>query len=225
MNFLKYLVSTGITASLLLVLLVLSLSHKTVRESTEEKVVELHITLKDNAPETKKTAKGIQPVEGKAICSGAFVDEDGLILTARHCTEGVSKMEVLTSDHSVYNASFVAKSNLQDLALVRIDRHNTPFFRLADTITRGEHIFVLGSPMGETSVLSQGFIAKLVGDFIIIDASVVPGNSGGPVYDDAGRLVGVAVAVFVCDYGMTHLGVVEGADAVRALLQVVKRHG
>lgn len=187
------------------------------QDRVEDKVVELHITLKDSGSETKKT-KRIQPVEGKAICSGAFVDDDGLILTARHCTEGVSRMEVLTSDHSVYTASFVAKSNAQDLALVRIDRHNTPFFRLADTIVRGEHIFVLGSPMGETSVLSQGFIAKLAGDFMVIDASVVPGNSGGPVYDDSGRLVGIAVAVFVSDYGMTHLGVVESTDAVRALL-------
>lgn len=184
----------------------------------EQKVVELHITLTKDADETKVT-KRIQPVASKAICSGSFVDGDGLILTARHCTEGVSSIEVLTSDHSVYEASFVTKSNTQDLALIRINRHNTPFFTLADAVTRGEHIFILGSPMGETDTLSQGFVAKLMGDRLIVDASVVPGNSGGPVYDDRGNLVGVAVAVFVSAYGMTHLGVVEGTDAVRALLK------
>jgi S1-C subfamily serine protease len=191
-------------------------------DPVESKVVELHITLADTAVETKKTTQRIQPVGGKAVCSGAFVDGDGLILTARHCVEGVAGMEVLTSDHAVYTASFVAKSNSHDLALVRIDRHSTPFFELATETKRGEHISVLGSPMGEIGTLSQGFIAKLEGDRLIIDASVAPGNSGGPVYDDTGRLVGVAVAVFVCEYGMTHLGSVESADAVRAFLKLVQ---
>lgn len=188
----------------------------------EEKTVELHITLADTGlPVKSPKNRELRNVPGKAICSGMFIDDNGTILTARHCTEGVQQMDVLTSDHRVYVASFVAKSNSQDLALVRIDRQKTPFFTLADVVKRGEAISVLGSPMGETGVLSQGTVAKLTGDQLIVDCSVVPGNSGGPVFDADGKLIGVAVAVFVSEYGMTHLGVVEGPDAVRAFLRSV----
>lgn len=200
---------------------ILSLRH-TSAPTIEEKTVELHITLTEPIPVTKASAnRGLRNVPGKAVCSGMFIDGNGTILTARHCTDGVERIEVLTSDHRVYTASFVARSNAHDLALIRIDRQNTPFFTLASAVSRGETILVLGSPMGETGVLSQGIIAKLAGDQIIVDCSVVPGNSGGPVFDVNGNLVGVAVAVFVSQYGITHLGAIEGPDAVHAFLKLV----
>jgi len=190
------------------------------KEAIAPKVVELHITFAATPDDTKSTSDPrIKPVAGKGICSGLFIDDEGTILTARHCTEGVDHMDVLTSDHSVYAASFVAKSNLHDLALIRVDRKNTPYFTLAQNVQQGENVNVLGNPMGETDVLSRGIIAKTAGDIVVVDCSVVPGNSGGPAYNDRGELVGVATAVFVSAYGMTHLGVLQAPDAIRAFLK------
>jgi len=197
-------------------------SHPALRPSIADKVVELHMVLTETAPTHHKTVReGIQIVPGHAICSGSFVDDHGTILTARHCVEGIERMDVLTSDHRVYAASFVAKSQTQDLALVRIDRTGTPFFRLATTLAQGDVISTLGSPLGETATLSRGIVAKLAGDMIYADMTVIPGNSGGAVYNERGEMVGVAVAVFMSEYGMTHLGVVEGTDAIRVFLKDV----
>ena len=192
------------------------------RPPVSDKVVELHTVLSEQAPiRHKSITEGIQILPGHGICSGSFIDDRGTILTARHCVEGVDHMDVMTSDHQVYAASFIAKSPTQDLALVRINRTNTPFFKLATSLAQGDVISTLGSPLEETATLSRGLVAKLAGDLIFADMTVIPGNSGGAVYNERGEMVGVAVAVFMSEYGMTHLGVVEGTDAVRVFLKDV----
>jgi S1-C subfamily serine protease len=184
-----------------------------------DKVVELHITLNDKASaDAKKTHGRLVKVGDKAICSGFFVDNRGTIMTAAHCTEDVKSIDVMTSDHAVYASSFVSKSRTHDIALIRIDKRDTPFFTLARVVKQGEKIIAYGSPMGETGCLSEGTVAKVAGDVFLADLTIIPGNSGGPVLNAAGEVVGVAVAVFVSEYGMARLGVVEGPDTAATFL-------
>lgn len=198
------------------------------KDTPDQKVVELHITMKEQEnPPTAKHKIQLQPVgqtivDGKAICSGFFIDDHGDIMTARHCTDIASGIEVVTSDGRKYEASFTAKSAIHDLALIHIDRLNTPYFKAAKTVTRGEAVFFLGSPMGLTGTLVQGIVANLYGDVTLIDNTVIPGNSGGAVFDKNGRLVGVITAVFVTEYGMAHLGVAQGIDSVRSFIGETK---
>ncbi len=185
-----------------------------------EKIVELHTTYNKPQTEESKSKKGLRllPFQ-KSICSGAFIDDQGDILTARHCTEGSSEIEVQTSDNQTYKAVLVAESRLHDLAIVQIDRLNTPYFRLASSITRGETMFTRGSPLGITDTLSKGIIAKIAGDAVLVDCSFLPGNSGGPVFNEKEELIGVVTAVFVVNMGLTHLGMAQSLNAVHSFLR------
>lgn len=183
----------------------------------EQKVVELHITQKPfgGASEAKRRTKiKIEEAAGKAVCSGSFIDDTGDIITAGHCVQEAESIEVLTYDGKSYLAVVIATSSVHDLALIHIDRLNTAYFKLAGTISRGEPIFIVGSPLGITDTLSTGVIAKLAGDITLVDCGVLPGNSGSAVFDADGKMVGVATAGYRVDFGTTHLNLIQGVEAI-----------
>jgi serine protease Do len=183
------------------------------------KVVELHITLKDMPKALLKKSRmeklGVVNHEGKALCSGAFVTRNGYILTAKHCTESAAGITVVTNDGQEYVATIMAESKTQDLAVIRIDRQNTPYFELEGEATQqGDAITVYGSPLGITGTLNNGYIARKSGDLDYIDCSALPGNSGGPVFNEQGHMVGVLIAGFIVLYGTTHLNVMQSIDSI-----------
>lgn len=181
-----------------------------------EKVVELKITHYEveAVVESKHSKKQRMDMDRHFFCSGAFVDSQGDILTARHCTELADKIVAVDSNGSEYRAVVVATSAIHDLALIRIDKLNTPFFKLADHVNVGEVIYVMGSPLGVTGALSTGIIAKLNGDETYIDAGVLPGNSGGPAFNENGELVGITTAGLICLLGTTHLNIMQSIEAI-----------
>lgn len=183
--------------------------------SVREKVVELHITHKPDveAMQNKHKAK-IADMRGHSICSGAFVDSIGDILTARHCAANVESIEVITVDQREYAAKVVAISANHDLALIHIDEMNTPHFTLARGIQQGETVYTYGSPLGIMGTLTKGIVAKLNGDVNYVDCSVLPGNSGGPLFNEAGELVGITTAGFIVLYGTTHLNIAQSISAI-----------
>lgn len=182
----------------------------------EHAVVELHITRAPKiALEESKASKKRQNEDfGHSTCSGSFIDDQGDILTAGHCAADVAEIDVVTYDGKTYQAVIVATSTNHDLALLHIDRRNTEYFRLAQSITRGEKIFILGSPLAITNSLSTGIIAKLDGDQNLVDCGALPGNSGSAVYNEKNELVGVLTAGFIVGMGTTHLNVTQSLDTV-----------
>ncbi len=180
-----------------------------------DKVVELHITMKDTpkAAENKQRHK-VENFAGRAICSGSFVTSNGYILTAKHCTAEAADITVVTSDLQEYTATIMAQSDTQDLAVIRIDKQNTPFFKLAAGSEQGQQIHTYGSPLGISGTYTTGVIARMNGDVTYVDCGVLPGNSGGPVFNDDGEMVGVAVAGFIVLYGTTHLNVMQSLDSI-----------
>jgi len=183
-------------------------------EPVEHAVVELHITQRDFPGTETKSHKKTLPLAGHSICSGAFIDNTGDIITAGHCAAEAANIEVVTYDQRHYKAVVVATSSIHDLALIHIDRLNTAFFRPAPKVERGEKVFILGSPLGITDSLSTGIIAKLDGDIILVDCGALPGNSGSAVYNVDGQLVGVLTAGYWVGFGTTHLNISQSVDAV-----------
>ncbi len=209
-------VIAAIAFSLLSVTACHGASTDTIAE-VRDKVVELHITLKE-LPKTEQDRhkSRIEKFATRAICSGSFVTNNGYILTAKHCTEGAAQIMVATNDGQEYQASVMAQSPSQDLAVIRIDRRNTPFFRLAETSEQGQAIHTYGSPLGITGTYTTGVIARMNGDVTYLDCGVLPGNSGGAVFNDDGEMVGVAVAGFIVMFGTTHLNVMQSLDSILA---------
>lgn len=206
---------------LLLSLLVVSSTVGAVSSDTikvvREKVVELRITRHDvKTLETKKNRRArIEELsQSNTICSGAVAGPNGLILTARHCTEGASQIDVVFSDGREYKALVIGSSVRHDLALIHVARFNIPFFNLATTLIQGQAIYVMGSPLGITGTLSEGIVAKRNGDVDFVDVNVLPGNSGGPAFNEKGELVGITTAGFIVLNGFAHLNIMQSIDAI-----------
>lgn len=182
----------------------------------EAKVVELAVTI---PPEVLQVKKGKAKVPTVATCSGAFISGSGHILTAKHCVDTPNpEVIVRTYDNRIYRAAVLAKSPFQDLALLQISRVNTPYFTLATRVSRGERVIVLGSPLGITNTLAEGVVAKIGGDEVLIDCSLLPGNSGGPVMNSNKELIGIGVAGYRVGSGVTHLNIMQSLSSIRAFL-------
>jgi S1-C subfamily serine protease len=193
----------------------------------EQKIVELHITRLVEIPDYPEASKKKKAIfngsrEVHYVCSGAFINDHGDILTAKHCTRDIDSIEVETFDKQHYAAIVSSVSVAHDMAVIHIDRSNTQHFVLAKEIKRGQKIHIIGSPLGIEDTYSEGVIAKIDGDHILLDCGVLPGNSGSTVFDDDGKLVGIATAGFIVGFGVTHLNIAQSLDAVRFFLKDLK---
>ncbi|MEM6994280.1 MAG: trypsin-like peptidase domain-containing protein [Myxococcota bacterium] len=136
----------------------------------------------------------------RGLGSAVVVSPDGFALTAAHVVAGSAEIKVTTYDGQTASAQIVRLDKAQDIALIKVDR-DAPVAcsRTAlDDAVLGSDAFVLGSPGGEelSFSVSKGIVSGRRNfdglRFLQLDASVNPGNSGGPVLDDEGRLIGIA---------------------------------
>lgn len=183
---------------------------------TISEVVELHVTF---APpptaEAKKARKLMYTKAGKAICSGSFISPLGHVLTAKHCVDGADDIKVFTSDGRFYNAEIRGIAKRADLAVIQIGRFNVPHFKLATELAQSESLTIIGSPLGLTNTKTAGVVGKIMGDLLILDCTAVPGNSGGPVLNKKGEVVGVVSAMVIVFFGPAHLTVAQSVDSIR----------
>jgi S1-C subfamily serine protease len=172
-----------------------------------------------------------QEVASSAFGAGVLLhaDKDGyLFATANHVADpaGTSRsaqpppVMIATTAGIWATASVVATSRQQDLALVWIARHtgSAEFVQPIAPARDGENIFVIGHPEGLKFSLSTGIVSGLRDQVLQISAPVSPGNSGGPVYDDRGSLIGVVSSKFdgKADPNAENLGF---AASTQALMQ------
>lgn len=90
-------------------------------------------------------------------------------------------------------ARLVALSDSIDLALLKVDRYHTPYIELGDSnsLRQGDRVLAIGNPLGMKDVMSAGVVAGLKDEFVITDATVLPGSSGGPLITVDGKVVGI----------------------------------
>lgn len=107
------------------------------------------------------------------------------------------KFTVLLKDGKKLNARLVKISKDYDLALLKLDRYTTPYLSLArDNYPRqGTKVFAIGSPLGISDALTTGIITKSDRNYLITDARILPGNSGGPLVSEGGTVLGVNTAI------------------------------
>jgi len=155
--------------------------------------------------------------------SGVIVDADGYVLTNDHVTEGQSEAQVGFSDGRVVTAHVVARDRQGDLALLRVEASGlvSATFGESEGLRPGQRVLAMGNPFGlagDTHVpaatlgivsATQRFIggSKVYGEAIQIDAPVNPGNSGGPLFDLEGRLVGINGRISVRGASRHNVGV------------------
>ena len=155
------------------------------------------------------------------VGSGFIVDPDGYVLTNRHVVEGAYKVEVIMTDEVAYPADVVATNERPDLALLKIDvGRKLPAVKFGDSdkLSMGEAVIAIGNPLGLSSSITAGVISALnrdlnetsIDDFIQTDAAINHGNSGGPLFNMAGEVIGVNTQLISpTDSGSIGLGPVD----------------
>jgi len=136
--------------------------------------------------------------------SGFIVESNGYILTNAHVVQGVSSASVIFSDNSTLNSTVVGRDEEIDLALLKVNKSGLKKSVLGDSnsVKQGDEIFTLGYPFGLKGDVSfkEGTISRtLTGDdyeYFETSADIHPGNSGGPLVNKYGQVVGINTAVF-----------------------------
>lgn len=149
------------------------------------------------------------PVEGAG--SGFVIDTDGRILTNFHVVQGAETIEVTLGDQSRYRAKFLGADTRNDVALIQIDPrgHKLAALPLGDarSLQVGQRVLAIGNPFGFQSTLTTGVVSALgrtvqtgettfIDEAIQTDAAINRGNSGGPLLDSRGQVIGINTAIF-----------------------------
>jgi hypothetical protein len=132
--------------------------------------------------------------------SGFLVDPSGLILTNHHVIEESDYLAVKIDEHRKYAATLVADDPRNDLAVLLVNPtviEGLPSLPLvedareAPSVSIGDHVLAIGSPLSTEAILTTGIVSKVEDDVLFSDVNINPGNSGGPLLDFSGRVVGV----------------------------------
>jgi serine protease Do len=147
---------------------------------------------------------GAMPMRGEG--SGFIVDPDGTILTNAHVVDGATRVTVKLTDHREFEARVVGADAKSDVAVLKIDAHGLPVVRLGDpnALQVGEWVVAIGSPFGFENSVTAGIVSakgrNLPDDtyvpFIQTDVAVNPGNSGGPLFNLRGEVVGINSQIY-----------------------------
>jgi serine protease Do len=169
----------------------------------------------------------------KSLGSGFIIDKEGYILTNNHVVEKATSIKVRLSDDKEYEAKVVGKDAKTDLALIKINAHNSlPVAVLGDSdkLEVGDWVMAVGNPYALDHTVTAGIVSakgRVIGqgpydDFIQTDASINPGNSGGPLFDLNGQVVGINTAIVSGGQG---IGFAIPINMAKALLPQLKNKG
>lgn len=138
--------------------------------------------------------------------SGFIITSDGYILTNNHMIDGAEKVNVELSDGRKFTAEIIGTDPDSDLALVKIDAGNLPYLEMADSdaLEVGEWVLAIGNPLGLSHTVTAGIVSAkgrsgfglaTLENFIQTDAAINFGNSGGPLINLDGQVVGINTAI------------------------------
>lgn len=146
------------------------------------------------------------PRQGAGFGSGFIISDDGYVITNAHVVNDAVDIRVGLQDQREYEATLVGSDKASDIALLKLDAKDLPVVRIGDSekLKVGEWVLAIGSPFGFEHTATQGIVSALSRSlpsdsyvpFIQTDVAVNPGNSGGPLFNTDGEVVGVNSQIY-----------------------------
>ncbi len=145
-----------------------------------------------------------QEEQNRGVGSGFIIESNGFILTNAHVVEGATTIYVTLTDKREFKAKLIGADKRTDVALVKIEATGLPRLTIGDSskVRVGEWVLAIGSPFGLENTVTAGIVSaksRDTGDylpFIQTDVAVNPGNSGGPLLNTRGEVVGINSQIF-----------------------------
>ncbi len=174
--------------------------------------------------------------EMQAMGSGFVIDPDGYIVTNNHVIEGADEVTVILHDGSRHKAEIKGRDPKTDLALLKIESEiELPYVRFGDSDKAkvGDWVVAVGNPFGLGGSVSAGIISARgrdiqsgpYDDYLQIDAPINRGNSGGPLFDASGKVVGINTAIFSPSGGSVGIGFAIPAALAEPVIAELKSDG
>ena len=156
----------------------------------------------------KVDPKDVKPKVNHWMGSGFIIDSDGYILTNYHVIDNATTITVTLTNQREYKAKVIGGDELSDIAVIKIDAKDLPTLKLGHSsdVKPGQWVLAIGSPFNFTSSVSAGIVSAVNRDtpdnssaytpFIQVDAAVNHGNSGGPLLNLSGEVIGINSQIY-----------------------------
>jgi putative serine protease PepD len=201
------------------------LSVNTIYRKAYRGVVEINVTTNSNA------FGGAQPAEG----SGFLYDGQGHVITNFHVVDGASSIKVTFWNGKTYNASLVGSDQTTDLAVIKVNAPSSLVHPLelgdSSAVQVGDGVVAIGSPFGLQETVTSGIVSALhrsisspgpnsftISDSIQTDAAINHGNSGGPLLNTAGQVIGVTSQIRSGSGGNEGVGFAIPSNTIRSVV-------
>ncbi len=180
-------------------------------------------------PENKKR-------RAQSLGSGFIIDKTGYVITNNHVIDNAEKIMVILYDDTSFEATVVGKDPKTDVALLKIDPKNKKLkavkFGDSNELRVGDWVMAIGNPFGFGGTVTAGIVSargrNLSGsydDYIQTDASINRGNSGGPLFDMKGNVVGINTAIFSQSGGSVGIGFAVSSNLAKQVTDQLKQYG
>ena len=177
-----------------------------------------------------------KPHPSQALGSGFIVDDSGIIVTNNHVVSGADKLSVTLKDGRKFTAKLLGVDPKTDLAVLKIEADGklpTVGWGNSEKLRVGDPVFAVGAPFGLTGSVTSGIVSargRDIGagpydDFIQVDAPINKGNSGGPLFDAQGHVVGVNTAIYSPSGGSVGIGFSIPAGLAKSIVSDIVANG
>ena len=180
------------------------------------------------------------PNQGKrraqSLGSGFIIDKEGYIITNNHVIDNAEKIKIILFDDTSFEAKVIGKDPKTDVALLKINPKDTKLkavkFGDSNNLRVGDWVMAIGNPFGFGGTVTAGIVSargRNIGgsydDYIQTDASINKGNSGGPLFDMEGNVVGINTAIFSQSGGSVGIGFAVSSNLGKQVADQLRKYG
>ncbi len=177
-----------------------------------------------------------QPEKVQSLGSGFVVDATGIILTNNHVIDGADKIDVTFADGTTLPAKLKGRDEKTDIAVLKVDtKMPLPYVKLGDSnrMRVGDWVMAIGNPFGLGGTVTAGIVSALnrdihagnYDDFIQTDAAINRGNSGGPLFNLAGEVIGMNTAIISPSGESVGIGFATPSSTIAPVLAQIVKYG